>query len=210
MKFQRPVTPAEMRGPLTVLCKGIVPGATPLYIDVRPLNGAPPDNCFPLVERQVVTYGGDLVLGWTLWELPTIFVEAEFHAVWRSPAGEFVDIAPKKSPTSRILFLKDPSRRYEGHQVNNVRRVISNDPVIVEYLTTLDAQFELLNRGERAHHHGEIRLNGSEAAEFDAIQKKQALLRLQLDSRLPSFSPYSPCWCGSGKKVKWCHKNLHV
>jgi hypothetical protein len=210
MKFQHPVTPAEMSRPLTALCKGIVPDATPLYIDLRPLNGTPPDECFPIVESQVATYGGDLVMGWTLWEFPTIFVEAEFHAVWRSPTGELIDIAAKKWPTSRILFLEDPIRRYEGHQVNNVRRAINKDPVIVEYLATFDAQFELLNRGERAHHHGEIHLEGREAAEFDAIQKKLALLQSQLDSRLPSFGPYSPCWCGSGKKVKWCHKDLYI
>lgn len=210
MKFKRPVTPAEMSRPLTVLCEDIVPGATPLYIDVRPLNGAPADECFPLVESQVATYGGDLVVGWTLWELPTLFVEAEFHAVWRSAAGELVDIAPKKSPTRRILFLEDPLRRYEGRQVNNVRRAASQDPVIIEYLTAFDAQFKLLNRGERAHHHGEIHLEGREAAEFDAIQKKLALFQLQLDSRLPSFGHYSPCWCGSGKKVKWCHRDQEV
>ena len=210
MKFQRPVTPAGMSGPLTALCKSIVPDRTPLYINVRPLNGAQPDECFPLVQNQVATYGGYLIVGWTLWELPAIFVEAEFHAVWRSPTGEFVDITPKKSPTSRILFLEDPSRRYEGCQVNNVRWVISKAPVIIEYLATLDAKFELLNRGERAHHHGEIRLEDREAAEFGTIQTKLALLQSQLNSHLPSFGPYSPCWCGSGKKVKWCHKDLYI
>lgn len=210
MKFQRSVTPAELSTSLTALCEEIVPGATPFYIEVRPLSGAPADECFSLVESQIATYGGDLVTGWTLWELPTLFVEAEFHAVWRLPAGELLDITPKKSPTQRILFLEDPSRRYEGRQINNVRRAASQDPSVVEYLTTLDAQFELLNRGERAHHHGEIHLEGREAAEFDAIQKKLALLQLQLDSRLPSFGPYSPCWCGSGKKVKWCHRDQEV
>ena len=210
MKFQRPVTPAEMSGPLTALCESIMPDATPLYIDVRPLNDAPPDECFPLVESQVGIYGGDLVVGWTLWELPTIFVEGEFHAVWRSTAGGLVDIAPKKSPTSRILFLEDLSRRYEGRQVNNVRRAIIKDPIIVEYLATLDAKFELLNHGERAYHHGEIHLEGREAAEFDTIQTKLALLQSQLNSRLPSFGPYSPCWCGSGKKIKWCHRDQEV
>ena len=62
MKFQHPVTPAEMSVPLTALCKSIVPDATPLYIDLRPLNGTPPDECFPIVESQVATYGGDLVM----------------------------------------------------------------------------------------------------------------------------------------------------
>ncbi|MEY4704924.1 MAG: hypothetical protein RL042_1126 [Nitrospirota bacterium] len=210
MKFKRPVTPAEMSRALTALCEDIVPGATPLYIDVHPLSGAPADECFSLVSSQVATNGGDLVVGWILWELPTLFVEAEFHAVWRSPAGKFIDIAPKKSPTRRILFLEDPLRRYEGRQVNNVRRATSQDPVVVEYLTAFDSQFELLNRGERAHRHGEIHLEGSEAAEFNAIQKKLVLLQLRIDSHLPSFGPYSPCWCGSGKKVKWCHRDQAV
>lgn len=106
MKFQRPVTPAGMSGPLTALCKSIVPDRTPLYINVRPLNGTQSDECFPLVQNQVATYGGYLIVGWTLWELPAIFVEAEFHAVWRSPTGEFVDITPKNRPQAAYSSWK--------------------------------------------------------------------------------------------------------
>ena len=94
LKFQRPVTPAEISRPLAELCSELVPGTTPFYIDVFPLNGAPANECFPLVRRQVEAEGGELVIGWSLWELPSLFVEAEFMR-----CGE---IRQTNSSTSRL------------------------------------------------------------------------------------------------------------
>lgn len=204
LKFQRPVTPAEISRPLAELCSELVPGTTPFYIDVFPLNEAPADECFPLVRRQVETEGGELVIGWSLREIPSLFVEAEFHAVWRNPADQLIDIAPKKSATKRILFLPNPAKRYEGRQVNNERRAISRDPVIVNYLHAFDRKFEFMNRGERADMHGEIHLQDGEAAEYRKLEQRLVYLGLQVMNLSPSFGPYSPCWCGSGRKVKWC------
>lgn len=204
-RYQHPVTPAELNGPLAALCSELATGRLPVYVDVRPLEDAPPDECFPLVARHVASRGGSALFGWTLWELPGVFVEAEFHAVWRTPHGTFVDIAPKKRPVARVLFLEDPDRSYAGRQVNNVRRAVSLDPNVSEYLGTFDAEFELLNRGIRAEQHGEIALVGEEAREFHGIQMRRAALFPHVLSAAGAIGPYTPCWCSSGRKVKWCH-----
>jgi hypothetical protein len=208
MRFRRPVTPAEVGAPLVSLCAEVCPGAQPIYVDVRPIQGAPINDCFSLVASMVAQQGGDAVLGWTLREMPGLFVEAEFHSVWRKPTGEFVDVAPKAEATQRILFLPDHAARYKGVQVNNVRRPVTRDSETEEYLAMFDQLFELLNRGERAEQHGEIQLTGAEAAEYDRMADKMAFMHSRISNRFPYFGPYTACWCGSGKKMKWCHKTV--
>lgn len=206
-RYERPVTPAEISGSLQALAEQVVPGGTPIYVDVHPIEGVLADECFPLVERQVEENGGQAITGWSLWELPTLFVEAEFHCVWQQPSGDLVDIAAKKHPTARVLFLADLHRKYEGKQVNNVRRTVKSDSMLIAYLATFDAAFELMNRGERANQRA-IELLGKDAEEYHAIQQQRAYLYLQLLPSFPVIGAYLPCPCGSGKKVKWCHKEL--
>ena len=204
-RYLRPVTPAEVSRELADLSASLAPGVEPAYVMVHPTQGAPTNECFPLVDAAVLRDGGSRVLGWSLWELPSVFVEAEFHAVWASPAGELIDVAPKSRPVTRILFLPGKDLVYSGRQVNNVRRPLSNDPCVPEYFATFDAEYELLNRGARADQHGEIELTDAEADEYHSIQAHRARLFAQV-LRLAAFvGPYTPCSCNSGKKVKWCH-----
>ena len=203
-RFVRPVTPAELTDTIRALIEQLAPGQTPVYADVVPMEGESVNECFGLVNRCVAEKGGEALVGWSLWELPTLFVEAEFHAIWRSPSGSLLDISPRSSPTARVLFLPDPVRRYEGRSIDNVRVPIRRDPTLLEYLDTFAAKFEIMKRGARVDQHGEVHLIGAEAAEFQAIMTRQAFLRVQLQSQHPVVGPYHPCPCGSGKEVKWC------
>ena len=204
-RYQNPVTPAEVSGELDSLCTALAPNVVPIYVDVRPIHNAPANECFSLVDSAVQREGGSSLLGWALWELPGVFVEAEFHAVWASPTGELIDVAPKNRPVSRVLFLPGKDLVYSGRQVNNVRRTLSLDPCITEYFATFDAEHELMNRGDRVDQHGEIELVDSEADEYYLIQTQRATLFLQVLGLAAFIGPYMPCPCNSGKKVKWCH-----
>jgi len=205
-RYAHPVTPAELSPPLAELCRNLVPGAPPpAYVDVRPLDGMPAKECFPIVEEKVAGDGGSRVIGWSLWEMPGIFVEAEFHAVWRAPDGGLLDVSPKARPTRRILFLPDPSGIYEGRQVNNVRRATNGSAEVAAFLRACDDEFEFMNRGARAELHGEIAIEGDEVAEYERIMVRKAEFGSRIARLIPEVGPYTPCTCGSGKKTKWCH-----
>jgi len=51
--------------------------------------------------------GGQAVFGWSLWDLPGIWLYAEHHCVWRMPNGELVCVTPQLGHETRILFLSD-------------------------------------------------------------------------------------------------------
>ena len=203
--FTRTVTPAQISPSILSLCAQLAPGEIPLYVDVTPIAGAPINECFPLVAERINELGGSAVLGWSIWEWPTLFVEGEFHAVWKTSTGDLVDITPKAASISRILFLPGPNSQYEGRLVRNTRVPIANHRPVLQFIAACEAEYELLNRGDRADRHGMIRLSDAEAKEMQQILSKKMQAGAEMLRLKPTIDAYDPCWCGSGRKVKWCH-----
>lgn len=127
-------------------------------------------------------------------------VEGEFHAVWQSPTGELADLTPKLNDATEIMFLSDPSAKYEGRQVNNVRiPVYRNDVLVERFIHVNDEMFEVMNRGERANQHGRV---GVPREEIEHLLRKQQDLGMRIMRR--KVGPNEPCVCGSSRKLKQC------
>ena len=101
------------------------------------------NDCFMDVRNQVDEFGGDVQHGWTIWTWTGIFAEGEFHAVWRSPQGELVDVSSKKHGEPAIMFAADHSRVFRERRVPNIRFAISSDPR-VKQLFDLHDRFQRL------------------------------------------------------------------
>jgi len=186
-----PRAPLAITTSVRSFCKRVTAGSQPLYLDTCPVPGAAIDNCFAVVERQVALRGGERVLGWQIWELPGVMIEAEFHAVWRDPSGTLRDITPKPDGISKILFLPDPGRTYEKRQVNNIRQPLSNTFEVREFIAAADAQFEFMDRGERAHQHGQIALRGRERDEWLALRQRAEAASINVLQALAEQGPES-------------------
>jgi hypothetical protein len=202
--MQITVVPTRITPEILKLCGELVPGSRPQFLAVTPVEGVEVKDCFPAVARQVRDHGGSICHGWQIWEWPGVMLEAEFHAVWRTPNGQLRDITPKPEPIPRILFLPDPSRKYSGRQVNNVRRALSTDPRIADFIRCWNDEYEFMNRGARAEQHGRIVVNAAEAAEYEAIQRRKVELQTALIMHRGRPGRNDPCPCGSGKKYKKC------
>jgi hypothetical protein len=205
MHLTHPTMPARISAEVLSLCRQLVPQARPVLLPVTPMVDAEVHDCFMVVERQVQAEGGETCFGWQIWEWPTLFIEGEFHAIWKNPAGALRDITPKQFSIERILFLPDPLRSYDGRQVKNVRLQISQDPAVSGFLKACDEEFELVNRGERAFEHGAICLEGNDANEMKKIQARKSYFFEQILAKPLQIGRNDLCWCGSGKKLKRCH-----
>lgn len=161
-------------------CAEIVPNSTPLLVICKSLPHAPEKECFPLVEDYIHENGGSSEIGWAIWELSGVFIEAEFHAVWKSPDGQYLDIVPRSRQFEQILFLPDFTRRYQGRQIDNVRKALVRDNDVKRFLFLFTRQFQIMNAGELAGQHGAISLPKHAMREFQAIQKEV----LRLESRI--------------------------
>ena len=180
---------------------GISPNAQPVYVQVAPEPGAEVNSCFITVSEKVKVCGGKMVLGWTLRE-ETLTMSAEFHAVWESLSGDWLDVTPKGDPTSRILFIAVPEAKYRGKRVDNIHVNISGNPLVDDYIACHQALFGIMNRGERAYQHGMMEMEGKEA---DVVARLAGCGKMLLDVAGSGITKESPCPCGSRKSFGDCH-----
>lgn len=141
-------TPASVTAPILSLCRKVTAKSLPVFVNVRPLPEAAVNQCFFNVSDHVRSSGGSPVYGWTVWEWPGLYVEAEHHAVWRDDDGGLVDVTPKSNNEHRILFLPDPKARFYVNNPkwrDNVRLPVVSDTRVSRFLTACSdyQKFEL-------------------------------------------------------------------
>ena len=192
-------TPSQISPAVHRLVARVSPGAH-VQIDGR---GAEPDavvnECFPNVDAKIARHGGRMLCGWQVWEWPHVMIEAEFHAIWVSPADEWVEITPKPGGEARILFVPAPGRTYSGRAIDNVRLPLRDDQMIRHFIRVAELKTKVLNRGERAEQYGHVSVPAHEIEPLLEIQQAlgEALYAKRRD--------HDPCPCGSGGKYKRCH-----
>ena len=183
---------------------GILSDARPFYVPVIPDPSSKVNECFVNVPEKIAKDGGESIVGWTL-RKETMLMSAEFHSIWKSPTGKLLDITPREdAPTSRILFVSAPEKVYEGKWVNNIDLNISENPLMDDYIACREAIFNITNRGERAHQR-KITRSMLSTAEENVLQLLEVSREILLSyARAGCKTKNSPCFCGSGKKFKFC------
>jgi hypothetical protein len=121
-----------------------------VFVDVSPKPGCRPADCFLNVLRKVQREGGHIQYGWSIWEWPKVFVEAEHHAVYEAPAGSpWRDITPCERRSAKRLFLPDDTATYdfenEGILRENKRLALSDDPLIEDLFVASKRRIAFLN-----------------------------------------------------------------
>jgi len=178
----------------------------PIYLDVMPEPYAEINECFPAVTQKIEKEGGSVQLGWQIWQIPNVIIEAEFHAVWKSRDGILTDITPKSENILRILFIPDSKAEYDGAQRNNIRVNISGNRLVDDFIRICDTIYKLNNRGERAYQN-KICLSKEESEVHQMLHVTKGLVSDMIEN---GSSKNSRCICGSGDKYKHCHGKLLV
>lgn len=74
------------------------------YVSVTPYFGAQPSLCYLNVSLAASTFGGEPVLGYTIWDTAGLYLSAEHHCVLRMPQG-LVDVTPDPQKRKQVLFV---------------------------------------------------------------------------------------------------------
>jgi hypothetical protein len=173
----------------------------PVFLQVRPIPSAKPNECVPAVNNQIKATGGSIVYGWQIWQTDNL-TEAEFHAVWNSPKGEMLDVTPKIIQSiNRILFAEDPSIKYIGSPIDNVRINNTGNPLVDDLIRICEARFQMLNVGNRSKMKKVI-FKGEELAIFQYLNISQHNIEMYIASGADSGTP---CYCGRNLKYYECH-----
>ena len=139
-----------------------------------------------------------------VWEWPGVYLEAEYHAVWRNPEGALVDLTPKDVPTKKILFLADPSRPYDGRRRRNEMSPLADHEAIRDFIDACNEEADIKNRGDRALL-DKFTLNFQETLRMEELTELMGQAILWIDRFAGQPGKTSPCWCGSGRAYKSCH-----
>lgn len=181
-------------------CQRISPDASPRLIRSLPRLPVIPNECFANVESHVRRFGGEAVHGWAIGEVPRVFIEAEFHAVWKTEQSMLFDVNPRRAPDRTILFLPQPELTFEGNTRGNIRQALVDDPAVHDFIEQAERRFRFLE----PHKPGLIPINLAEwkTAFPHEQQIEAAFFRLVVHFR----GNREPCVCGSGKQFRKCHK----
>lgn len=102
----------------------------------------PLGNCYANVIGTVASSGGEPVFGWMFLCWPRLYVEAQYHAVWRQPDGELVDVTAgfPEDRSAHTLFLPTTRQRELAprfsvpHVESRYSRIAGQDPLLDGYL----------------------------------------------------------------------------
>ena len=158
--------------------------------------------CFQNVEEKVRRDGGEVVYGWSFLWWEQNFIEAEFHAIWKSPEGELIDITPidKGIQSDRILFLEDPIKKYDGLRTDVIRKSLTDNTIVNDYIKLSKAMFDVVKKVQQPHELT-LRLHDDDAIIYNQIQRLIAVIMLMVKKR---GNANSLCACGSKNRYKHC------
>jgi hypothetical protein len=207
-----PFVPVPDSDAVRRLCREIGLDVQAIRVRVSAEVGGDALLCFENVRRAIERDGGQMVLGWAIWQHGDLFVEGEWHAVHAPGEGRpWVDRTPRRVAGQRVretLFVpvEGASYDFETTQVtDNVRVALVPDPRVARALDLLAEKAKLLNS---VPGFGVV-----PAPIADRIHDVEvAYTRLLLDALAPPRpSTTAPkqdrnerCACGSGLKHKKC------
>jgi hypothetical protein len=178
--------PSPSASSVRKICSVIASPEEPLLVKLAPMPWAVEKECFPNVMRQVAEGGGGIVYGWALWQCGWLFIEAEHHAVWESPNGEWLDITPQVPPVAHTLFLPDKRAIYDFETTDvrdNHRLALIKDARLDRLLELFTERTALMNSIPSVG--GRVTLTGDSAKAF--VQNKRSIE--QLSEALSSTKP---------------------
>jgi len=127
--------PREIAPKVLELCNEIKPGSGAVWVPVKTMKNAIQNDCFKNVAKKIKRDGGSIQYGWVIWEWVHVLVEAEFHAVWRSPDARLACVSPNDQNEDKILFLPDDSRSFDGiNRIDNIRKSLRKEAVVDEFI----------------------------------------------------------------------------
>lgn len=129
----RVTTPRVITPEIRDLCRSISEHE-PVFVAVNVDPGSLINECFHNVDTYIEKHGGQRVLGRSIWQRANVLIEAEAHAIWKSPTGEMFDITPHTNNETSILFLVDHQMTYSGNCIPNIRKALTSSPLVAEFI----------------------------------------------------------------------------
>jgi len=195
------VSPLDINENVLTLARKLNTGFEPKIVPVKVEKDALLQSCFGNVERKIARDGGSIIYGWIVWK-SNILCEGEFHAVWKSPDGQLIDVTPQEKIYDKVMFIPEPKKKYQGQSIDNVRINITSNKVVDDFILVCETTSKAYSSGKRS---SELILTLPEPV-LHIIHSLEGWRNSLLKHILQGKGRRDPCICGSGKKYKNCHE----
>jgi hypothetical protein len=182
-------TPCIIIPQIRELCQSISE-YEPVYVEVKADPRSLINECFPNVDTYVKEHGGQSVLGRCIWKRANVLIEAEAHAVWKSPSGDMVDVTPHINREPSILFLVDSKMIYDGNCIPNIRKALTSSPLVAEFINLFNERDLIAAESKES----------TFSLPADIVRRMFEIEQI-LNQRV---GRNDPCPCQSGMKYKKC------
>ena len=180
----------------------------PFYVHIISEQEAQNGFCYENVLGKIKKSAGSIVYGWYFREYDYM-IEAEFHAIWKSPEGLLIDITPPQDPIlKQILFVIDESRNFnikyrEPFRFNTTLNELVDD--IIE-LESVKFKFEGSCYDENGVRKTDLNQNALQMTWNIIMYTSEGVEKLfkaggNLDTN---------CFCNSGIRYKSCHHKILI
>lgn len=187
----RETTPIKITQAIMDMCASITSSSTPVFVTVQPKPWALPHECFNNVQQMIRQNSGTMISGWAIWQWGNILLDAEVHAIWQSPDGDFTDITPHNYSETRIFFLPDASVNYKEVPIRSHRKALTGSALVAELIHLYSKRDDIMC--------------SSAAGNTYALPVAMVLRINQIQTLLHQKAGRNdPCPCGSGLKYKKC------
>jgi len=160
-------------------------------------------QCFNNVTQKIKKDGGMIHYGWHI-HYNKFLCEAEHHAVWENEDGKLIDITPNEDAKKEIVFISD-NNSFTGKTKPNVRINLTNKIIIDDVIEICDTIDKLQMYSTRI--------------DKDTLVYDKSIYKIfnKYGELKNMFLPFafslggnrdSRCYCGSGKKYLYCHRNI--
>jgi hypothetical protein len=200
MEIPNIIVPEDLTDAVVSFCRKVSPHQLPCYVPVEPEPYCRINFCFQNIAKKIEIDGGSIEYGWQVWMWPDVFIEAEFHSVWKSPDDIYVDITPKDDAHQEILFIPDSKKIYAGYSIDNIRQSISGNRLVDLYIAINECLFLIKNYRQVAYEYT-VSLGRSEIDLCNDLTRwgYKIMRMVQCGS-----SRNASCPCGSGIRFKNC------
>jgi hypothetical protein len=180
-------TPVRISDCITKFTAQLDGCTSPEWGPVEPLPDREVGRCHRNVAKMIAVNGGDLIHGWCIWEYSGLYLTAEFHAVWRTPAGhperQLFCLTPKPDGERHILSVPTPGYGpdFDFHNKRpHAQRVRTYQPTPVAIETILAA----LTESKRKYESRRAAAKKMSLEEWLAAKRSADALALAIDAFL--------------------------
>lgn len=174
--------------------------SNPIAVPIVPESDSVVNSCFYNVRRKVARDGGKSVYGWAL-RVTQHILEAEKHAIWLSPEGNYVDVTPASHVETYTAFVVDASFVYDGLVIDNVRLNMTDNDVVDDLIAVNEIIGKAWAYGRRTEEY-EVVLPEIFKNLVEALEPVSQAINRFIDH---GGTITARCFCGSQLNYQHCH-----